>query len=176
MMDVIRTIGCKSCMETGYVIVSNKHGEAEMSNDMCPECSGNGRQYYEQEPPTDMDIWNDLQRQINALKEKQRWIPVSEKPQSWKNIFFVTCLTEEGRQYTGLAQYFGEKEKAVLEEDFIDDSCWGEESITEYDEENDCLWVKEGWFEFSLEGERAYRLSDPVIFYMALPEPPKEEE
>jgi len=114
-----------------------------------------------------------LQAELNALKENQ-WIPVSERlPESGQSVF-VACLTEEGRKYTGLAQYFGEK--SVLEEDFIDDSCWGEESITEYDEENDCYWVKEGWFEFSLEGERAYRLSDPVIFYMALPELPKEEE
>ena len=116
-----------------------------------------------------------LEAEIERLKVLNRWIPVTERlPESGQSVF-VTCLTEEGRKYTGLAQYFGEKEKAVLEEDFIDDSCWGEAG-TEYDEENDCFWVKEGWFEFSLDGERAYRLSDPVIFYMALPELPKEEE
>ena len=57
---------------------------------------------YEQEPPTDMDIWNDLQRQINALKEKQRWIPVSERLPEKANRVFVYMKNN----YTIIATYF----------------------------------------------------------------------
>lgn len=58
---------CSYCMGTGYVLVPNKYGEAEMSNDMCSHCGGTGKNEKEQ-PPTDMDIWNDLQRQNDQLK------------------------------------------------------------------------------------------------------------
>jgi len=35
-------------------------------------CGKRGRMSYEQEPPTDMDIWNDLQRQIDKLKSENK--------------------------------------------------------------------------------------------------------
>ena len=115
-----------------------------------------------------------LQSRVQELEDEQRWIPVGEADlQTWKK-YIVLCKSKYNKfkTYTTLAQYF--LPKTVLEEDFIDDQFYGEESITEYDEENDCYWVKEGWFEYTYEGEMGYRLSDEVVLVMPLPQPPKD--
>lgn len=115
-----------------------------------------------------------LEGKIRELEQERRWISVKEANlEVWKK-YIVLLKNKEGKTYSGLAQYF--PSKTVLEEDFISDECYEEESITEYDEENDCYWVREGWFEHTIEGEMEYRLSDEVIMVMPLPQPPKEGE
>lgn len=115
-----------------------------------------------------------LQQRIAELEQERRWISIEEANlEVWKK-YIVLLKNKEGKTYSGLAQYF--PSKTVLEEDFISDECYEEESITEYDEENDCYWVREGWFEHTIEGEMEYRLSDEVIMVMPLPKPPKEGE
>ena len=50
---------------------------------------------------------------------------------------------------------------------------------TEYDEENDCYWIPENWYEDNfMEDNMNYLICDEyrVTHWMPLPEPPKEEK
>ena len=119
-------------------------------------------------------VFETLDEIIRLQETEQKWIPVGEADlQTWQK-YIVVCKSKHNglKTYTVLAQYF--PPKTVLEEDFIDDQFYGEDSITEYDEENDCYWVKEGWFEYTYEGEMGYRLSDEVVMVMPFPQPPKD--
>jgi len=115
-----------------------------------------------------------LKQRIAELEQDRRWIPVSERLPKALQKKYVVCQGENGKRYTGLAEYVPYHE--VLEEDFIDDCYWGNFDVSDYDEENDEYYAKEGWYEFCIESERAFKLSDPVILWSDVPKPPKELE
>ena len=68
---------------------------------------------YEQEPPTDMDIWNDLQRQIDQLKsENKRLTKALQKIiRIYINTFDTKAAALEMAKAAGVAlMYEGEEE------------------------------------------------------------------
>ena len=109
-----------------------------------------------------------LATRVIELEGLLRWIPVTERlPEVMKKVE-VVCLSEYNKHFTGLAQYI--PAHTVLEEEFINEDYWGDEyQLSEYDEEEDKYYVKEGWFEYTLEGEMMYKLSIPVICWREIP-------
>ena len=100
-------------------------------------------------------------------EECARWISVEDRlPETLIGVL-VRYTTFQGIPRTTVAQYVAPK--TVLDEDFLDEDA---EGCSEYDEEKDCYWVVEGWWENSWESETNWKLTGTVTHWMPLPEPP----
>ena len=76
------------------------------------------------------------------------------------------------KKHITIAQYISYH--IVLAEDFLNDEY--DESFMDYDEENDCYWTPEGFYEYQYEPEINYFLTEEVLYWMPLPEYPEEEQ
>lgn len=104
-----------------------------------------------------------------------RWISVKEGPP--KDRRSVNVVVEHKRddgkvfQFVMTASHIGHHE--------IEAEEWPDyDGDTEYDEENDCYWIPENWYEDNfMEDNLNYLICDEyrVTHWMPLPEPPKEE-
>jgi hypothetical protein len=103
-----------------------------------------------------------------------KWISVKERLPEAERTVFVRVFPESQymKPYTTNACYI--PPKTVLAENFLDENSDG--LADEYDESNDCYWVKEGWFEICMEGEYNYKINGTITHWMPLPEPPKEQQ
>jgi len=111
-----------------------------------------------------------LKAEIDRLNKLAQWIPVSERLPECKKSVFVSCISPHtGNRFTQKAVYISPK--TVLADDFLSDECDCSDGIMEYDEENDCYWVTEGWFEDSLEAEINYHITWEVTHWLPLPNP-----
>ena len=115
---------------------------------------------------------------ILAEEEKTGgWIPVSERlPESETEVLItVRRKYKSGRCVNIITTAFYEDGK-MLE----CDSCWNWVDIeSEYDEENDCYIIPEGWWEnrhFNQDEVYNNLIDDEVIAWMPLPEPYRESE
>lgn len=102
-----------------------------------------------------------------------KWISVDkELPKPLKEVLVVIVDSFDKSRRVTIAIYV--PEKYITDEDFNLDDCTGD--LTEYDEEQDCFWVKESWYETRVNHE--YDLvevsMDYVAHWMELPELPKE--
>lgn len=61
--------------------------------------------------------------------------------------------------------------RTVLFEDYMDDDYCGDD-WGDYDEENDCYWTREGWYEWQSETDVNYFLTAKVTHWMPLFELP----
>lgn len=61
--------------------------------------------------------------------------------------------------------------RTVLFEDYMDDDYCGDD-FGDYDEENDCYWTREGWYEWQSETDVNYFLTAKVTHWMPLFERP----
>ncbi len=94
--------------------------------------------------------------------------PDTEKPPS-KFKVLAKVEFKPGKFYYTTAQYIAPK--TVLSEDFLNEDCdLGD--LDEYDDEKDCYWVKEAWFEEQWEPETQYQISDKVVGWMLIPGKP----
>ena len=110
--------------------------------------------------------------EIDRLNKLTQWVPVSERLPECKKSVFVSCISPHtGNRFTQKAVYISPK--TVLADDFLSDECDCSDGIMEYDEEKDCYWVTEGWFEDSLEAEINYHITWEVTHWMTLPNPPE---
>ena len=99
------------------------------------------------------------------------WIKTDErKPEAQKMVFITAHEEKYNHSYTTTAQYI--PPKTVLSEDFLNDEY--SEGCEEYDEENDCYWVLEGWFEYQTIPDVSWKIDDTVTHWMELPRPAKE--
>lgn len=105
--------------------------------------------------------------------EPQRWIPASEPPKSQKAVLVSAKDKRFGYRHTLRAAHIGHHE--VTTEDY----GWQEyECDTEYDEEKDCFWISECWYESNVMEDNTNWIIDSdyeVTHWMQLPEGPKEE-
>jgi hypothetical protein len=110
-----------------------------------------------------------MMEELAALQDKVRWVPVSERLPEAKQSVLV--IVKRGQRHTEKACYI--PPKTVLAEDFLSDEfdC---EDAEEYDEENDCYWVVEGWWEDSWEADSNWKMSGEVTHWMPLPAQPEE--
>ncbi len=104
-------------------------------------------------------------QQLEAMK----WVPVGERLPEAKQSVLV--IVKHRQRHIEKACYI--PPKTVLAEDFLSDEfdC---EDAEEYDEENDCYWVKEGWWEDSWEADNNWKMSGEVTHWMPLPVQPEE--
>ena len=118
----------------------------------------------------DGDI-DDLLGEIDRLTAANKWVSVKVALPECKKSVFISCVSPHtGNQFTQKAVYISPK--AVLADDFLSDECDCSDGIMEYDDENDCYWVAEGWFEDSLEAEINYHITWEVTHWQPLPAPP----
>ena len=104
----------------------------------------------------------------------QRWIPVSERlPESEKIVLVSAKSKTFGYRHTIMVAHIGYHE--ITTEEY----GWHEyEGDTEYDEEKDCFWIPECWYEVnSVEDNGNWIIDDDydVTHWMPLPDPPKGE-
>ena len=114
-----------------------------------------------------------LKSELSAEREKHRWISVEERLPKSNILVNVSYRLKSGLRVRQSAIYIAPK--TILAEDFLSDDidCSDAE---EYDEENDCYWVVEGWWEDSFESDMNYKISREITHWQPLPEPPEREE
>ena len=113
-----------------------------------------------------------LEMAISAL-EKTKWIPVTERlPDSQNPVLVVAVSKGMGLPYIFKAAHINHHE--ITEDEY----GWTDgEYDSEYDEENDCFWIPECWYECNaVEGNTNWIMDDDytITHWMPLPEPPKE--
>ena len=102
----------------------------------------------------------------------QQWIPVTERlPESEKIVLVSAKSKTLGYRHTLMVAHIGHQEFTTEE------YGWQEyEGETEYDEENDCFWIPECWYEVNSVEDNGNWVIDSdydVTHWMPLPEPPK---
>ena len=104
---------------------------------------------------------------------KPKWIPVAELLPDSERIVLVTALSKTFRhKHILMVAHIGHHEFTTEE------YGWQEyDGETEYDEENDCFWIPECWYEVNSVEDNGNWIIDSdydVTHWMPLPEPPKE--
>jgi hypothetical protein len=112
------------------------------------------------------------EKEIERLREAQRWIPMTERLPEAEHIViaWVKSKTTPTYQFATQLAHVGHHEKTT--EDWRD-----YEGDTEYDEENDCFWIKECWYEVNIVDDNPnWQVDDDYIVthWMELPTPPEE--
>lgn len=101
------------------------------------------------------------------------WIPVTERlPESEKIVLVSAKSKTFGYRHTIMVAHVGYHE--ITTEEYGWQEC---EVETEYDEENDCFWIPECWYEVNSVEDNGNWIIDSdydVTHWMPLPEPPKE--
>lgn len=113
---------------------------------------------------------------INTLQDS-RWIPCSERlPEVEKEVLICAVSTGcDGKEYKTITT-------ALYEDGTVSEvnSCWVWMDIDgEWDEENDCLIIPKGWWEYRhFNPDEVYNnvIDKKVVAWMPLPEPYKESE
>jgi len=95
------------------------------------------------------------------------WIKCSNKMPEAKQRVLAYCKSSRGLNRIETSFYI--PPKTVLAQELFGDDSFGTE---EYDEEKDCYWSTEGWYEDSWESEQTWLISDPVTHWMLLPNYP----
>jgi hypothetical protein len=103
------------------------------------------------------------------------WIPVTDRLPDSNRTVLVSALTKCFRhRHTLMVSHVGHHEFTT------EDIEWREyEGETEYDEQNDCFWIPECWYEVNAIDDNGNWIIDSeydVTHWMPLPEPPKEEK
>lgn len=95
-----------------------------------------------------------------------KWIPVAEgKPEHGK-IVLVCIVTEQLKRQIPL--------RAVWYDRFTEEDNYNENEATEYCEEKDAYFVREGWYEFNQCDEVNWEITDTVTHWAGIPLPPVE--
>lgn len=112
-----------------------------------------------------------------TVETGQKWISVKERLPKSQSPVLALCKTNQSpviRRVTVLTHI------NAHEVNTESDSDWYEyEGETEYDEENDCFWIPECWYETNIVDDNPnWTLNNwwSVTHWMPLPEPQKEEE
>lgn len=122
--------------------------------------------------PEHMDL-NYMGAQID-FHCRPMWIPCSERlPETDKKVL-VNLHNTYGKDVILMASHIGYHERTS------EDYGWQEyEGDTEYDEENDCFWIPECWYESNYVEDNANWIIDEcegtITHWMPLPETYKKE-
>ena len=120
--------------------------------------------------------YNDVIRILDEVAEEHNngWILCSEKmPNVEEEVYILAKRKYRDSSYKYITTTALYEDGTVLE----NDSCWYWEDIDgEWDEENDCLIIPEGWWEYkhyNPDGVLNNAVDDEVIAWQPLPEPYK---
>ena len=105
---------------------------------------------------------------------REKWISVKDRlPESEKIVLVSAKSKTFGYRHTLMVAHIGHHEFTTEE------YGWQEyEGETEYDEENDCFWIPECWYEVNSVEDNGNWIIDSdydVTHWMPLPQPPKGE-
>ena len=131
----------------------------------------------------DCEFANDIEGCVRRQKEiiadhliangvtVQKWIPVTERlPESENPVLVVAVSKGMGFPYIFKAAHINHHE--ITEDEY----GWTDgEYDSEYDEENDCFWIPECWYECNaVEGNTNWIMDEDytITHWMPLPEPP----
>lgn len=115
-----------------------------------------------------MDNWINFEQQ---KPKSQKDVLVCVKGDKYRYIEQTNSSIQIPHYYLAMATYFAPR--TVLAEDWFDDY---DKDFMDYDEENDCYWVYEGFYEYTTEHENQYGIANTVTHWMELPELPLMEE
>lgn len=103
-----------------------------------------------------------------------KWISVEERlPESEKIVLAAAKSKTFGWHHVLMVAHIGYHEFSTEEYGWRD-----YEGDTEYDEENDCFWIPECWYEVNSVEDNGNWIIDSdyeVTHWMPLPEPPRED-
>lgn len=95
-----------------------------------------------------------------------KWIKISEcKPEHGK-IVLICIVTEHLKRQIPL--------RAIWYDRFTEEDNYNENEATEYCEEKDAYFVREGWYEFNQCDEVNWEVSEEVTHWAKIPMPPVE--
>lgn len=93
--------------------------------------------------------------------------PAEEMPPDQKRVAVIIEM-ENGSWWTTMAEHISAR--TVHSEDYLSDDC-EPGNLDEYDEEKDCYWVKENWFESNLFDENNWVINRPILFWALIEKP-----
>ena len=120
--------------------------------------------------------FNQADKLFNSLPDAPQWISVEDRlPEKLTRVLASLQMFDylgKPMVRTTIAEYL--PARTVLEEDYL--SSDGENyELVEYDEEKDCYWCLENWYESNIYHEENYQIIDKVVAWMPLPETHKED-
>ncbi|MFQ6309875.1 hypothetical protein [Lysobacter capsici] len=118
------------------------------------------------EPIPGVQFWSAVQlgkAPKTAADASSQWRPISDPPESNKPLL-VSIQRAGGSRSVIRAVYAAPRTVQV------DEISCGED-FGEYDEENDCYWCPEGWYEWNENEEIHWAVNDDVTDWQPLPTP-----
>lgn len=111
-----------------------------------------------------------------TIEAREQWISVEDRlPKSEQRVNAAVKF----KRYDGTYRYCVIEAAHIGHHEITTDDWLDYEGETEYDEEKDCFWILEGWYEDNLmEDNLCYAVDDDyeVTHWMPLPKPPKEKK
>ena len=118
-----------------------------------------------------------MQEQIDKLKAELaelQWIPVRpvrpvSMPKNKKKVFvLLSGKNNKGKDVRSVTVAFYIAPETVLAEDWLDDECPESFYSSEYDKDKDCYWTPSGFYEYQIEADRSYYISDTITHWMPI--------
>jgi len=98
------------------------------------------------------------------------WIDISKRQPQARQCVLACFTNKHGHTWRVIADYI--PHRTILAEDYLCEDAFDCEWL-DYDQENECEWTPEGFYEFTYEGEINHFLSNPVTHWMPLPPKPR---
>ena len=112
----------------------------------------------------------ELEQQLAAAQERERWIPISDGlPENIRPVL-VRARDKRGECFVLRAAYAHKRELEIDSDDYAD-------GFADHDEDNDIDYCPDGWYESNYTDEVHYYLGHlEITHWRELPAPPAEKE